>query len=98
MTTVMMAFVLAVGGVARICYLQMGRVERRAGRGTSGDSLGWDRGHYAGGDGSGVSSWFGSDNSGTGSHDSSVSSDAGGGDSADSSDSGGGGDSGGNGD
>ena len=66
-----MAFVVAVGGVAALCYLLMGRAERRAERRTSGDSPGSDGGNYVGGaDSWTASSWFGGFHNSGGSFDS----------------------------
>ena len=76
MTGAMAAFVIAVGAVAAIFYLLMGRAERRAERKASGDSSGSAGANYVGGaDSWTASSWFG------GFHNSGGSFDSGGGDS-----------------
>jgi hypothetical protein len=91
MTSAMTALGIAVGGTSLIGYLLMTRLRNdKRSRGSSPDSSGSDSGHYAGGEGWGIASWFGggdsaSDNSCT----SSDGGDSGGGDS------GGGGDGGG---
>lgn len=77
MTGAMTAFVIVGGAVAAICYLQMGRVQRRAERRASGDTSGSDGRNYAGGGGSNSSGWSGGHSSGF--HDSGGSSDSGGG-------------------
>ena len=66
-----MAFVVAVGGVATVCYLLVDRAERRAERRTSSDSSGSDGGNYVGGADSWTAfTWFGGFHSSGGSFDS----------------------------
>ena len=90
MTSTMMAFGIAAGGAALVCFLLMARWQnRRPVNGSPADSSGSNSGQYAGGDGWSIPNWFGGDNSG--SHDSGASSDGGGGASGGGGDGGGGG-------
>jgi hypothetical protein len=90
MTSSMVSFAIAVGGTLLICYALMTRLQnRRANRGSSGDSSGADGDNYGGGGGWSISNWFGGDNSALDSSGNPI--DSGGGDS-------GGGDGGGGGD
>jgi hypothetical protein len=87
MTSAMTAFGIAVGGTS-LLYLLMTRLRNgKRSRGSSPDNWGSDGGHYAGGEGRSLASWFGGGDSG--SDNSCTSSDGG--------DSGGGGDGGGGG-
>ena len=59
MTSAMTAFGIAVGGTS-LLYLLMTRLQNgKRNRGSSSASSGSDGGHYAGGDGWTISSWFG---------------------------------------
>src|SRR5882724_836949 len=59
----MMTFGIAVGGTLLICYALMTRLQnRRANRGSSGDSSGAGGDNYGGGGGWSISNWFGGDN------------------------------------
>ena len=90
MTSSMVSFAIAVGGTLLICYALMTRLQnRRANRGSSGDSSGAGGDNYGGGGGWSISNWFGGDNSALDSSGNPI--DSGGGDS-------GGGDGGGGGD
>jgi hypothetical protein len=60
MTSAMGTFAIAVGGTSLICYALMTRLQnRRANRGSSGDSSGAGSDNYGGGDGWSISNWFG---------------------------------------
>ena len=91
MTSAMVAFAIAVGGTSLICYALMTRVQnRRANRGSSGDSSGAGGDNYGGGGGWSISNWFGGDNSALDNSGNPI--DSGGGDSGGGGDGGGGGD------
>src|SRR5882724_6093416 len=63
MTSAMVTFGIAVGGTLLICYALMTRLQnRRANRGSSGDSSGAGGDNYGGGGGWSISNWFGGDN------------------------------------